>query len=294
LLKPEKRLAAGAMVKRSKSSRRSRAIVAFDCQAHTALAVEITHYAATVTSSGLLGVLVDAVELLDHAQSSLAREVLYSGAQRPLETVALGRQIRARSRLAQNEFESAAKKLGLAHEFRSSDGNVLARLAEWVSESQALVATVAADSVAMRTAWKSAMHDLSAASIRTLLFAREGWRIGTGILAVIDDITQADATLRIARRFVRGSHSPLFLALSNDSTNDNQAAEALIAKERTRLSMPVRVVTAPDVTGPQTIADAIRQTHARIVILPWKLTEKSPNLLETLLTATNASVALVR
>jgi hypothetical protein len=280
------------MAKKDDSARRSTAIVAFDCQAQTSLAVEITRHATTMTSFGLLGVLIDEVELLEHARSSFAREVLYSGFDRRLETVELSRQIRARSKQARSEFETAAKKLGLPHEFRSSRGNVLSKLAEWANESETLVATLAADSVAKRTAWDSALRELSTASIRTLLFAREGWRFGSSILVVIDDTKAADATLAIAKNLAEGSHSPLFLGLSKRVTNETAAK--LTAALKANLSVPLQIVGALDATGPNAIVAAIKQTHARIAILPWEIAANSPDLINRLLTTTNTAIALVK
>jgi hypothetical protein len=271
----------------------SRAVVAFDYRGHASLAVEITHCVTTATRSEFLGALIEDVDLLAHSRSSLAREVLYSGTSRPLETAALSRQLRARSREAQTEFERTADKLGLPHAFRSFHDRALAEIAKWADESGSPVVTLAAESIIERLAQQSEIEELLTASVQALLFAREGWRAGSAILALIDDVGTADAALSIAAQLAEASGSPLYVDLEGAAATDT-AATQLIAQLAETIAVPVHVAAREDGTDADAIAASARNTRARIVVLPWHLATTQPGLIRQLFRATNAAIALVR
>jgi hypothetical protein len=274
--------------------RLTRAVIAFDYRAKTSLAVEITHFATTLSRPEFLGVLIEDIELLEHSRSSLAREVLYSGAARPLESAALSRQLRARSKEARTEFEQTADRLGLAHAFRSFHGKALAEIAEWAEGTDSSLVTLAADSIIEGIAQHAALHELLGTSVQTLLFARAGWRTGVSILALVDDLDTAAANLAIAARLAEASRSPLFVKLEAKESSDTAAAEKLISDLTSAVSVPVQVAAGTGNIDADAIASTIRQTRARIVILPWHLATAEPGLIARLIKATNAAIALVK
>jgi len=275
------------------AERWSRAVVAFDYRGHASLAVEITHCVTTATRSEFLGALIEDVDLLAHSRSSLAREVLYSGASRPLETAALSRQMRARSREAQTEFERTTEKLGLPHAFRSFHDRALAEIAKWADESGSPVVTLAAESIIERLGHQSELEELLAASVQALLFAREGWRAGTSILALIDDVGTADAALSIAAQLAESSGSPLHVELEGTAAAD-PAAEQLMTQLAEAIAVPLHVTARDTGTNADAIAASARNTRARIVVLPWRLATAQPGLIRHLFRTTSAAIALVK
>ena len=123
--------------------RGARIVIALDAAAQHATALDIVRCMISETFPELLGLFVEDVRLLEHAHSRLAREVVLSGAERPLELGALSRQLRAQSEQVRRSFEAAAATLGLPHTFQVARGEFLAALANRAAEAEALVVSLA-------------------------------------------------------------------------------------------------------------------------------------------------------
>jgi len=238
----------------------------------------------------LLGVFVEDMRLLEHARSRLAREVLLSGVERPLDAKTLSRQIRAQSQRVRGDFEAAARKLGLPHSFRFARGEGYAELVLHSTGTETLVIT-AATSGAARAAWQPTLDTLLSASLRRLLFAREGWQTGRTVLALVED--PSDMALSVARRIAEQSQSPIALILFGAAAADPKALRGVIDDADTPKARASIAAVETEI-GPATLVASVKRTSARLVIIPWKLAAGDPELIGALLNQTNSSVLLLK
>jgi len=268
----------------------TRIILALDAAARTSIALDMVRCMTAGGIAELLGVFVEDMRLLEHARSRLAREVLLSGVERPLDAKTLSRQIRAQSQRVRGDFEAAARKLGLPHSFRFARGEGYAELVLHSTGTETLVIT-AATSGAARAAWQPTLDTLLSASLRRLLFAREGWQTGRTVLALVED--PSDMALSVARRIAEQSQSPIALILFGAAAADPKALRGVIDDADTPKARASIAAVETEI-GPATLVASVKRTSARLVIIPWKLAAGDPELIGALLNQTNSSVLLLK
>jgi hypothetical protein len=238
----------------------------------------------------LLGVFVEDMRLLEHARSRLAREVLLSGAERPLDAQTLSRQIRAQSQRVRGDFEAAASKLGLPHSFRFARGEGYAELALHSTGTETLVITAAASGTA-HTALQPTLDTLLSASLHRLLFAREGWQTGRTVLALVED--PADIALSVARRIAEQSQSAISLILFGAAAADPKALRSVMDDADTPKARASIAAVSAEI-DPASLVATVKRTSARLVVIPWQLAADDPGLIGALLSKTNSAVLLLR
>jgi len=273
--------------------RKPRVVVALDPSARDLPALDIVRCMIKEALPELIGLFIEDIRLLEHAHSRLAREVMHSGVERPLDLAALSRQLRAQSARVRRRFESAASELGLPCTFQIARGEVFAELTSRAAQAEALVVTFATQSTGLRAEWLAAVRQLSSQPVRSLLFAREGWTTGTSILAVIDESTNAESLLGVAVPLAKQSHSPLTLLLVGSSSQREQLQKRArgILEAETALSSSM---TTTSELNAAVITSVVQREHARLLIMPWHGRGDDVDLATRLLDDIRSAVLLVR
>lgn len=281
---------ADAQGRRMSLPARARIVVALDPDAPSEVALDIVRHLPEGAASELLGLFVEDARLLAHAGSALAREVVLTGLERPLERSTLERQMRAQAEEQRRRFESAAARLGLPHAFHVARGERLAELVREAVNAEALVVTLAARAAALRGWTAEALHELARAPLRSVLFAREGWVTGRRIVTLLPRGDGERASLRAAIRFARASRSPLTVLFGAGAQTPELTQWLQQAALAAGLAAPI-LLSVGEPAAPR-LAGAARD--ARLVVLPSPRQTGDEAWLDAALGALQAPVLLVR
>jgi len=264
----------------------ARIVVALDAPSLDDLAIEIAREVASAPTFELLGLFVEDQWLLEHAKSPLAREIVMSGLERPLEASRLERQLRAQATQARSRFEAAAIQAGVRHGFQIARGDLVDELLRAAANAEAIVVALTR-SERRRGA---SLGALARVGLHALLFARESWLTGRGILAVVEASGGARESLRVAARLAERTRSPLRLLPTTEAHAD-ESALAQIEELRGR-GLAVQLLPPSRRLTPETIARSA--LDARLLIVPSGSAERDADLVEQLLENTRAALLLIR
>jgi nucleotide-binding universal stress UspA family protein len=251
-----------------RSSKRSRIIVALDSIDPRDVALEIARHLHRATAYEFLGLFVEDTYILNHAQSRLAKEVMLSGLERPLQRSTLERQLRAQSTQIRQQFEAAASQLGLFHSFRVARGELVAELVQQAQEAEALVISLTKNSPRLNELVGTAMERLSEAPLPLLLLAREGWFSGQCIVVLVADPDIENAVLQTAAGFAKQSRSPLKIILTGEALAQREACLPEIARNVHAEGVDSAEVIAMKTLSGSAIAQIARTNHARLLVVP--------------------------
>ena len=254
---------------------RSRIVVALDPDVPSDLPLDIAEQLWSDAATELIGLFVEDVRLFEHAGSRLAREVVFSGGARTLDAAALGRQLRDRAAEARRRFETRATGLGVRHAFQILRGDLVAELLREAAGADVLVVGVAAGAAAARAWWRAALERLVQARLPAVLFAREGWLTGRGIVVVVEPPDVTTAALHAALRLARRSDSPLTLLVTAASTAERESTVARAAELASDAGVTLHTVLSS--SGP-TLGTILRVAQgARLLVLPQRdLADNAP------------------
>jgi hypothetical protein len=264
----------------------ARIVVALDTAAFGDLAIEIARELASAPTLELLGLFVEDPWLLEHAKSPLAREVVMSGLERPLEAHRLARQLRAQATQARSGFEAAAARAGLRHGFQIARGELVDELLRAAANAEAIVVALTG-----RDRRRSAtLGALTRAGLHALLFARESWLTGRSILTVVEATGEARESLQVAARLAERTQSPLRILLTAEAHSD-ESARTQMQELRGRGIVLEVLPPSPRVT-PETIVRSA--PDARLLIVPSRGAQDDQDLVEQLLDKTRTALLLIR
>jgi hypothetical protein len=269
----------------------ARIVIALDPGTASAAGLELVRHLSQDSGAELLGVLIEDVAVLEHAQSHLAREVLLSGVERQLEAAVLEKQIRAQAASARARFEQLARRLGLRHGFLAARGEMIGELIKSASGAQTLVVDVR--TIHQHVSFSASIKRLIAARMPALLFAKERWTQGSGILAIVEDETGAEAVLGAALRIGASSRSPVTVLVP---TAGEEAADALLGKVAAICATHgcnVDHVVAADVALADSIVRAAAQARAGLLVMQRREDGQEAVLVAELLDRTASSLLLV-
>lgn len=254
--------------------------------------LDIARHLPSSASAELLGVFIEDIGLLEHARSRVAREVVLSGAARPLSLVALEGQLRARSAELRRRFGVEAERLGLRHSFEAARGEFIGELVRRSAEAEALIVSLAVEARGRPAWWPLAVAGLARAPVPAVLFARSGWSTGKSILVIAEDPDYAARSLPKAARLARRSRSALILLLAGRALRERAGfLPALSLALRARgTDLITEELTALD---EQSIVGAARRANARLLVLPKAESAREIALAETLLERLRSAVLLV-
>jgi hypothetical protein len=253
----------------SLSRERSRIIVLLDATDPRDVALDIAQYLQFATAHEFLGLFIEDTHILNHAQSRLAREVMLSGLERPLERSALERQLRAQSARIRQQFEAAASQLGLFHSFRVARGELLAEIIEQAHEADALVLSLTKNSLRLNKLVQTAMERLSEAPPPLLLLARDGWYTGRCILVLVADPNSDSPALQTAARFAKASKTPLKIILTGEALAQREQCVPEIARRLRSKGVELAEAIPMTTLNGQSLTQLAGNHHARLLIVPF-------------------------
>jgi hypothetical protein len=264
----------------------ARIVVALDAPPLDDLAIEIAREVASVPSFELLGLFVEDQWLLEHAKSPLAREIVMSGLERPLDASRLERQLRAQATQVRGLFEAAAARAGIRHGFQVTRGELVEELLRAAANAEAIVVALTRSERRRGVS----LGALARAGLRALLFARESWLTGRSILAVVEASGESRESLRVAARLAERTRSQLYLLPTAEARADTSALTQI---EELRARGVVLHLLAPSA---QLTADVIARSarDARLLVVPSRGAQEEQDLVEQLLEKTRTALLLIR
>jgi hypothetical protein len=257
-------------------------------------ALDLARLVSLTAAPELLGLFVENARLLEHAGSRLAREIMLTGRERPLERAVLERQLRAQSALARASFEAAASRLGLPHTFQVARGDWVAELASRAAEAEALVVSLARETRRAELWLGATLRELLAAPLPLVLLAREGWLSGRSITGLIEEPRQAELVLEATARMAAHSESPIIVLLAGAAARAYGEDPAELTRELESRGLRSSTIVAVGDVEPGGIARAARACRARLVVLPAPGPDADPALVVELLRRLPSALLLVQ
>jgi len=240
----------------------------------------------------LLGLAIEDTDLLAHARSRLATEIVLSGIARPLKLRNLERQLRAQSTAIRAAFEERASQLGLPHAFKILRGTAAAELTLAAAGADLLIVELPRVATGVQSVWSARLEQLSAAELPTVLFAREGWSAGNTVVAVIDTPEEIQATTRAAGDLARAGHAALTVLIGEAARTEEPRIRAVLEAAASGRPVRLRHLTPTELAS-ETLAYLARIGNARALVAPARLARSNARFVRDLLRLTSCSIMLV-
>ncbi len=266
-------------------------IVALDPAAPGSVGLELLGDIAIERDRRLLGLFIEDTELLAHAQNRLATEVVLTGVARPLDFAKLEGQLNAQSLAIRRIFEREAARLGLPHAFRTLRGQLVSELAVAAADADMLVIELARLAAGAQSVWASKLEQLCLANLPNVLYAREGWKMGSTVLAVIDEPADVETSGRAAASLARAGNISLTLLLGEQSQTHEAAIEAGLRRHSRETVVKVERSRAASVSA-GALAYLAQAANARVLVAPARVTRGDASLVRELLRLTRCSVMI--
>lgn len=269
-------------------------VVALGGRAREDFAIELAGELAQTEAPELLGLFVENAELLEHASSQWAREILQTGQERDLDRSSLERQLRSQAALARSHFESASVRLGLRHRFEVARGDIFAEPIRRAAAAEALVVSLAA-ALGGSSVWpRGFARQFIEARLPLILLAREGWLTGQSIAVIADEITASNRALATASRIARQSKSPLSVLLPVTDEKDRiglvRLTHEILAGHGVHKS---DIIQLSETTVPG-IVHAARACRARLLVMPSRSEPEESETIDELMRRFRGALMLVR
>lgn len=269
-------------------------VVALGGAAREDYTIDLARGLAASDAPELLGLFVEDAELLEHARSRWAREILLTGEERGLDRGSLERQLRSQASQARTRFETATTRLGLRHRFEVARGNVLAEMLRRAAAAEALVVSLR-QVLGSSGVWpRGFARQFVEARLPRVLLAREGWLTGHSVAVLVDAAEPTGPVLDAAARIARQSGSPLTLLLPvivDEGAGDivRRAEEALAL-----YGVAKRDIILLGGTGAAGIALAARTCRARLLVMASPAEAGESETIDELMRRFSGALMLVR
>ncbi|MGR9105757.1 MAG: hypothetical protein ACU843_02400 [Gammaproteobacteria bacterium] len=247
---------------------RNRIIVALDALDPHDVALNMARHLHSAATNEFRGLFVEDTFILQHAQSSLAKEVSLSGRERPLQRTMLERQLRAQSTRIREQFESAASQLGLYHSFRVARGELLAEVMDQANQAYALVLSLTKNSLRLNELVQTVLERLPPEPLSLLVLAREGWFSGHFILVLVTDPDAEQNTLQTAARIAKQSDSPLKIILGGKALEERESRVPEIVRNLKAQGVELAEIVPMTSLSAPSIVQLARNHHAKLLIIP--------------------------
>lgn len=268
-------------------------IVALDPAAPGSAGLELLRDIAIERDRRLLGLFIEDAEMLAHAQSRLATEVVLSGAARPLDFAKLESQLNAQSSAIRQIFEREATRLGLPHAFRTLRGRLVNELAVAAADADMLVIELARLTAGAQSIWVSQLEQICRADLPNVLYARESWTTGSTVLAIVDEPADVETSGRAAASLARAGNISLTLLLGEQSQMHEAEIEAVLRRHSRGTVIKTRRLPTPSLSA-RALAYLAQTGSARALVAPARVTRSDASLVRELLRLTRCSVMIAR
>lgn len=224
---------------------------------------------------------IENTRLLEHASSSLAREVLASGVERRLDANALLSQWKTQAAQVRHALETMASNLGIPLIFQVARGETIPEARLLPPDTELLV--IGADDRSTETVarLRGAIAELESGPFRGLLIGRRGWSSGSSILTLTGDAADAIGIAQLGSRLAKRSASRHMMIARSAA-----AADALL-----EIGGTIQVIDELEIDA---LISAAQRERAKLIVLPWASTREHAELLTGLLQRTDSALLLVK
>jgi hypothetical protein len=269
-------------------------VVALDPTEREDYAIELASRLVPTATPELLGLFIENAQLLEHARSRWAREVLLTGTERALDRATLERQLRVQAARARARFETVSARLGLRHRFEVARGDVFAEAIRRASAAGALVLSVtrAMDAAGF---WPGRiLGQLVEVPLPLVLLARAGWLSGDSIVVIANEAGATETMLEQAARLASPGNTPVAVLVPTSAKSNHAALEAQIAEAlRLHRVENSNVIALPGATAAEVVL-AASAFRPRLLVAPSPSEPNDSALIETLLRRLPGALMLVR
>ncbi|MCW8196746.1 hypothetical protein F6455_18290 [Proteobacteria bacterium 005FR1] len=222
----------------------------------------------------------------------MAREVVFSGGFRRLETLALERQMRGSMLRARRQFEALARSIGVPHQFLSTRGDLVAELERAAAQSELLIVDMPPRQIGSRAWWGSTIHELAHSQLPAILFLRDGEpEDHRPVIMIVQSEEDLPRTSTQARRLARALGSRVLAAITSDNVTETQSIFArLVSGPSSIASLKLFHLARCDA---ESIAQFARRQHASAIVLPADHPATDADLVRELLRKTGCALLLV-
>jgi nucleotide-binding universal stress UspA family protein len=271
-----------------------RIVVALDASIHSLAALEAASTLADVLGAELVGVFVEDINLLRLAGLPFARELsAWSPLERPLDQLAMERQLRLQAEKVRQALAGAATRRHLRWSFRIVRGQVAAELLTAAAEADLLALGKASWTTTRHVRLGSTAREVIAQASHAILLLQQGATICPPIQAVYDGSPAGVRALATAARLATATGGGLTVIILADAADaaqrlEQEAAEHLRAWQAQASFRHLVHPSAEDLAG------FIRSTGGGTLVMSAQHPLLAGEGLSTVLDAIECSALLVR
>lgn len=271
-----------------------RILVALDASAQSLAALGAAANLAASLEAELVGLFVEDINLIRFASLPFARQIFYpSGAEEPLNSVSMERELRVRGERARKALATAAERAQAPWSFRIARGEVTAEILAAASEADLVFLGKAGWSPAPPMGLGSTALALVANASGALLLVQHEFCIGDPIMVIYDGSDGSQRALRIAIRLAEAGQHNLTVFLLADGAEAGEKLEAevghLVSGRLKRLSCR-RLYS----TDPHRISQAVRAEGGGLLVLGDSGPSTQEDAIQTLLGEIDNPLLLIR
>ena len=271
-----------------------RILVALDASLHSMAALEAASELADAMKAELVGIFVEDVNLLRMAGLPFAREFRYlSGADRPLDSASMERELRIQAEQARQTLAGVAGRRQLRWSFRVVRGQVASELLTAAQEADLLVLGRASWTLTRRVRLGTTARAVAAQAPRPVLLLQHGQAICQPVQLVYDGSSAARRALATAAQLAALTGSPLTVMLVTDAPESGQRLheEVNARLQAQQVKGHSRQLVKPSA---EELAQALHTAGGGTLIISADNPLLEGEGLPTLLDAMDCSVVLVR
>lgn len=262
------------------SSSIRRILVALDASPQSLAALEAATELAARMEAELAGLFVEDVELLRIAESGAAREIAYpSATEAPLNRSLMERKWKAQSEQIQNALAAAAHRAKIRWSFRTVRGHVTAAVRAAASPDDIVAVGRIGWSLGGPLRIGSTARDLAASSIPLLLISRHAARGSQRLLVYYDGSSASTNALLIATKLAKAGAKGITVLVPT-TASDEALAEIPSLFHGQDQKVRLRSI---DLDDRESLARAVNEEQAEMLILAGRKLLKDPETLESLL-----------
>jgi nucleotide-binding universal stress UspA family protein len=271
-----------------------RILVALDASRHSLAALEAASELADALKAELVGIFVEDVNLLYLAGLPFAREVRYlSGADRPLDSPSMERELRIQAEQARQTLAGVAGRRQIRWSFRVVRGQVTTELLTAAQEADLLALGRASWASTRRVRLGATAREVVAQALRPVLLLQHGHAICQPVQLAYDGSPAARRALATAARMVLITGGHLTVMVIADAPEVAQRLEEEIdgRLQAQQIKGHYRQLVNPSTEG---LAHALHTAGGGTLIISAHSPLLEGEGLPTLLDAIDCSVFLVR
>jgi nucleotide-binding universal stress UspA family protein len=271
-----------------------RILVALDASRHSLAALEAACELASALKAELVGIFVEDVNLLHLAGLPFARELRYlSGADRPLDSLSMERELRIQAEQARQTLAGIAAQRQVQWSFRVVRGQVASELLTAAQEADLLALGRASWASTRRVRLGTTARMVVAQAPHLVLLLQHGHTLCQPVQLVYDGSPAARRAVAVAARLAAliGSHLTVMLVTDTQDSSQPLQEEVDARLQSQQVKGQYRQLVKPSA---EELAQALHMAGGGTLIISADNPLLKGEGLPTLLDAMDCSVVLVR